>query len=228
MRPFPQILIFIFCTTVLLLIIFSFAVPSLTVPISTRTPSLFPKSAIITLTDDNSTFFLARPAAFGPELPEEDDTGRDPKRGLAGRLFVADEGELGCGDVTDGDDENDYPSGKDGRHILEAPWSTLRQRIVELYSRSPLSPQADSQISTLPELGDVSLDLLAKPLSVMDTHSRESDLPDMDGRILLISRGGCGFLEKVLWAQKRGAIAVIVGDNMGGRGLVTMYAKGKL
>ena len=35
-----------------------------------RTPSsLFPPSAIISLTDDNSTFFLARPAAFGPLLP---------------------------------------------------------------------------------------------------------------------------------------------------------------
>ncbi|KAI7335572.1 hypothetical protein KC315_g3151, partial [Hortaea werneckii] len=45
-----------------------------------RTPSsLFPPSAIISLTDDNSTFFLARPAAFGPVLPA---------RSLSGQLWV--------------------------------------------------------------------------------------------------------------------------------------------
>ncbi|KAH0054761.1 hypothetical protein KCU96_g22293, partial [Aureobasidium melanogenum] len=41
--------------------------------------SLFPPSAIISLTDDNSTFFLARPAAFGPPLPG---------RGLSGQIWI--------------------------------------------------------------------------------------------------------------------------------------------
>lgn len=48
------------------------------------------------------------------------------------------------------------------------------------------------------------------------------------GKIALLPRGGCGFYEKIMWAQRRGALAVIVGDNVGGRGLVTMYAKGRL
>src|SRR5256885_12305264 len=64
---------------------------------SFHTPtSLFPPSAVISLTNDNSTFFLARPASFGGVLPRE---------GLSGRLWVGrgfaarSEAELGCSDV---------------------------------------------------------------------------------------------------------------------------------
>ncbi|KAA8575946.1 hypothetical protein EYC84_006111 [Monilinia fructicola] len=74
---------------------------------SFRAPfSLFPPNAIITLTNDNTTAFLARPAAFGPLLPNE---------GLKGQLWIGSgfgddsirqgpvasgaEGELGCSDV---------------------------------------------------------------------------------------------------------------------------------
>lgn len=39
-------------------------------------------------------------------------------------------------------------------------------------------------------------------------------------------RGGCGFLAKVQWAQRRGALAVIVGDDVRGGALVRMYARG--
>ena len=49
---------------------------------------------------------------------------------------------------------------------------------------------------------------------------------EISGKIVLLSRGGCGFLEKVQWAQRRGSIAVIVGDNIPGRALVTMFARG--
>lgn len=55
---------------------------------------------------------------------------------------------------------------------------------------------------------------------------------EIEGKIVLVTRGGCGFLEKVLWAQRRGAVALIVGDykrsgtGLGGSGLVTMYANG--
>ena len=67
--------------------------------------SLFPPSAVISLTDDNSTFFLSRPANFGPLLPS---------RGFSGQLWIGSgfgddnlghggvagaEGELGCSDV---------------------------------------------------------------------------------------------------------------------------------
>jgi hypothetical protein len=49
---------------------------------------------------------------------------------------------------------------------------------------------------------------------------------EITGKIVLLTRGGCGFLEKVKWTQRRGGIALIVGDNTRGGGLVTMYARG--
>ena len=156
--------------------------------LATRAPSLFPKSAIITLTDDASTFFLARPAAFGPELPEGEDAsgggggvggdggkgGRARGRGLTGRLVAVLDGEDGCG-------EGEMPPG-------EGDWGRRHRGRGD-------TAEADDYIN---------------------------------GRIVLIPRGGCGFLEKVLWAQRRGALAVVVGDNVSGRGLVTMYAKGEV
>lgn len=49
---------------------------------------------------------------------------------------------------------------------------------------------------------------------------------EIAGKIVLLSRGGCGFLEKVKWAQRRGAIALIVGDDTKGGPLIQMYARG--
>ena len=49
---------------------------------------------------------------------------------------------------------------------------------------------------------------------------------EIAGKVVLLSRGGCGFLEKVKWAQRRGGVALIVGDDTRGGALVTMYARG--
>ncbi|PHH51002.1 E3 ubiquitin-protein ligase RNF167 [Ceratocystis fimbriata CBS 114723] len=49
---------------------------------------------------------------------------------------------------------------------------------------------------------------------------------EIAGKIVLLSRGGCGFLEKVKWAQRRGALALIIGDNRKGGPLIQMYARG--
>ena len=49
---------------------------------------------------------------------------------------------------------------------------------------------------------------------------------EITGKIALLGRGGCGFLEKVKWVQRRGGVALIVGDDTRGGGLVTMYARG--
>ncbi|RPB20303.1 hypothetical protein L211DRAFT_526884 [Terfezia boudieri ATCC MYA-4762] len=158
--------------------------------LSTRAPSLFPKSAIITLMDDESTFFLARPAAFGPELPEGDTGGSGDeaeggggrrKKGLTGRLVAVPDGEDGCGEeetLPGEDDENE-------------------DKAASISGEGLGKGEAD-------EGRDIYI----------------------NGRIVLLPRGGCGFLQKVLWAQRRGALAVVVGDNVSGRGLVTMYAKG--
>src|SRR5690606_31323569 len=106
--------------------------------------------------DDNSTFFLARPAAFGPELPE-DSTGNSDVEGLRGEMVWAGEsGELGCEE-------------------------SRRERNLSAIE----VPHSDARVY---------------------------------GKIALLPRGGCGFYEKIMWAQKRGALAVIVGDNVGGRG----------
>lgn len=75
--------------------------------------------------------------------------------------------------------------------------------------------------------------------------SKNSDMIDTSGakgKVVVIKRGGCGFLEKVAWVQKIGGVAAVVGDtlssttedgkhNYGGdvrdaSRLVTMYAKG--
>ena len=49
---------------------------------------------------------------------------------------------------------------------------------------------------------------------------------EIAGKVVLLSRGGCGFLEKVMWAQRRGGVAVIVGDDTRGGPLIQMYARG--
>ena len=144
---------------------------SLTSRLSFTSPaSLFPPSAIISLTDDNSTFFLARPAAFGPPLPNA---------GLSGPLWIGSgfgddafgHGELGCSDIPGW--------GGDGDSLIPAAHAPSRQ-----------------------------------------------DSANITGKVALLKRGGCGFLAKVEWAQQRGAVAVIVGDNVRGGGLIRMYAQG--
>ena len=49
---------------------------------------------------------------------------------------------------------------------------------------------------------------------------------EIAGKVVLLKRGGCGFLEKVKWAQRRGGMALIVGDDVRGGALVRMYAHG--
>ncbi|KAI8937973.1 hypothetical protein NX059_005653 [Plenodomus lindquistii] len=152
--------------------LFSFTSPS----------SLFPPSAIISLTDDNSTFFLARPAAFGPALPND---------GLSSPLWIGSgfgddtlgwSGELGCGDVPGWDDGSE-----------ESLTST---------TTPPPAASAHADIQSMQESAEIT------------------------GKVVLLKRGGCGFLAKVQWAQRRGGVAVIVGDDVRGGALVRMYAKG--
>jgi hypothetical protein len=50
---------------------------------------------------------------------------------------------------------------------------------------------------------------------------------EYEGMIVLVQRGLCSFVEKVRRVQHAGGIAVIVGDNVAGSGMVTMYAKGE-
>ncbi|KAJ5693074.1 hypothetical protein N7462_002497 [Penicillium macrosclerotiorum] len=231
--------------------LFSFNIPS----------SLFPPSAIISLTDDNSTFFLARPAAFGPLLPG---------KGLSGQLWVGSgfgegglaagvEGELGCSDIPGWGEGNtpknpetpsrgtEQKSGKPGSSTgNDTPISQNRPRLPSQVEPARQNERGDT--AGFPSLNDGTDDHLHPAFtesSISDigatqkygdyvqtkqaTHADIQSLQEtaeIQGRVVLLSRGGCGFLEKVKWAQRRGAVAVIVGDNTRGGNLVTMYARG--
>lgn len=230
---------------------FSFNIPS----------SLFPPSAIISLTDDNSTFFLARPAAFGPLLPG---------KGLSGQLWVGSgfgegglaagvEGELGCSDIPgwgegpghkqqDGASRaTEQKSGKPASETMgDAGMSQSRPRLSSQLEAARQNERGDA--TAAPSSNDGTDDHLHHPLpesGVSDdgtlqkygdyiqvkqsTHADIQSLQEtaeIQGKVVLLSRGGCGFLEKVKWAQRRGAVALIVGDDTRGGNLVTMYARG--
>jgi PA domain/RING-like zinc finger len=201
------------------------------------------------LTDDNSTFFLARPAAFGPLLPSKGLSGQlwigsgfgDDNLGRGG-LTAGAEGELGCSDVpgwdasagkvtqvvTEGPTTHKKSTAKDGP-VEEQPEDRLDEN--DKRSEEPKTDEAKEEAS-----GDGTDDHLhAAPPSVQSKNPSGNDHADIEslqesaeiaGKVVLLSRGGCGFLEKVKWAQRRGGIALIVGDDVPGGPLVTMYAKG--
>lgn len=188
---------------------------------------LFPPSAIISLTDDNSTFFLARPAAFGPLLPS---------RGLSGQLWIGSgfandaydrdgldvysEGQLGCSDVPGWNERFGGPRGRAklddlmNRHYRKSTGAKIRNAWRSWSSRGAHY--------------DFDIDATSKdyPLQVESNTESLEERADIAGKIVLLSRGGCGFLEKVEWAQRRGGVGVIIGDNIRGGPIITMYARG--
>ncbi|KAI1417158.1 hypothetical protein F5Y13DRAFT_81049 [Hypoxylon sp. FL1857] len=215
--------------------------------------TLFPPNAIITIADDNSTSFAARPAAFGPPLPT---------KGLNGQLWIGSgfteesmqdgegEGELGCSDVPGWDDGTSNavlkPSAKESQQKFKSVATigkTKNQKRSD--SKAPLvgrTAVSDSDPKSKSKPVDdgtddylhQSLDQSAKSQgdALGSSSSSHADIQSIQegaeiaGKIVLLSRGGCGFLEKVKWAQRRGAIALIVGDNQRGGPLIQMYAHG--
>lgn len=204
--------------------------------------SLFPPNAAISLTDDNSTSFAARPAAFGPSLSPG---------GLSGQLWVGSgfaedsfdvNGELGCSDLPGWD-------GADAKHALKQSVRGAALRADAF--KSARHPRAHDDLLSLDKPASdagAGLDLKIPTDDGTDNHLHvrfSSALPRQDasasshadiqsiqegaeikGKIVLLMRGGCGFLEKVMWAQRRGAIGVIVGDNVKGGPLIQMFAHG--
>ena len=222
--------------------------------------TLFPPSAIISLTDDNSTFFLARPADFGSSLPSkgfsgelwvgsgfgDDHLGRD---GMAAGV----EGELGCSDVPGWENGGKHRRGNPGAQAIHVHHAAIedskdqaRQRGFQVLKADPEMDLAAS--SSLEDDGTddhlhqpLSNSLifepappgggsgLHKPLRTPSFHADIQSLQEsaeISGKIVLLSRGGCGFLEKAKWAQRRGGTALIVGDDTRGAALITMYARG--
>ncbi|KAL8731249.1 MAG: hypothetical protein Q9181_004349 [Wetmoreana brouardii] len=229
---------------------------------SFRTPSaLFPSSAIISLTDDNSTFFLARPADFGPGLPSNGLSGQlwvgsgfgddNLGRGLATEL----EGELGCSDVPgwhDGRKNHQGDSPFEPSSYADFPAASNSNKNSDKREHSSLDSQRHrGQGRSTPSEGDGTDDYLHHPLPASlifnpqypgrsadlehgpsGQQSQHADIQSLQesaeiaGKLVLLSRGGCGFLEKVKWVQRRGGAGLIVGDNTRGGALVTMYARG--
>ena len=223
--------------------LFSFSTPS----------SLFPPSAVISLTNDNSTFFLARPAAFGPSLPS---------KGLSGQLWVGrgfgdetvfeEDGlhitgwELGCSDVPGWREderkrleklaafekpqkrsiENMRPDAEAGSsdNSLDTGVETPSDDGTDDYLHHPLPDSNPAKPGKLGEPANVDSDKTKKPTHADIESLQES--ADIAGKVVLLARGGCGFLEKVKWVQRRGGIALIVGDREKGASLTIMYAKG--
>ncbi|KAK6342035.1 hypothetical protein TWF730_001516 [Orbilia blumenaviensis] len=182
--PFPLLkLLFLLVSLAVLLLILLYVSLSVNFPLS-ASPSFFPTSAIISLAEDNSTFFLSKPAAFGPSLP---------KKGLTGELLVLPDSELACDDAS-----RDGFTWRDEKDILIG---------------NEIDAKTDDHIGV-------------KRVKVHADLETLQESAEISGKIVLVVRGGCGFYDKVLWSQRRGAIAVIVGDNEAHRPLLTMYAKG--
>ena len=217
-----------------------------------RTPSsLFPPSAVISLTDDNSTFFLARPAAFGPRLPED---------GLSGQLWAED--RLGCSDVSgwkDGHRERHGDTGTEqsigdlkapetenagevvkprGRIVSELPGVPDTAEISWKRAAADAEDGTDNHLHSSLQSSDTTKSRTRSQYTQhnpvkSDLSSGHADIQslqesaEINGKIVLLSRGGCGFVEKVKWVQRRGGKALIVGaDTRGGGPLITMYAHG--
>lgn len=210
------------------------------------TPSaLFPPSAIIGLTDDNSTFFLARPAAFGPPLPRSglsgplwigSGFGDDNARRQAG-LGTNAEGELGCSDQDrQGLVSESIESSRKSVHggLRGGPSTSevdgLRGQQAEHASGDERGSASMALGRIVPPHDDGTDDYLHDSLRVHQNRpSQHADIQSLQegaeiaGKVVLLSRGGCSFLDKAMWVQRRGGLALIVGDYRKGGPLITMY-----
>lgn len=201
--------------------------------------SLFPPNAAISLTDDNSTSFAARPAAFGPKLAE---------KGLSGQLWVGSgfaedsidgEGELGCSDLP-GWDGSSNPMKNSFRSVTlprvttanRGPGGADNDMLLDRDNRDAIA-KSKADAGSVPDDGTddyLHRGYIRDTTSASPPHADIQSLQEtaeIEGKVALLMRGGCGFLEKVMWAQRRGAIAVIVGDNQKGGPLIQMFAHGQ-
>ncbi|KAL7817243.1 hypothetical protein V8C26DRAFT_420372 [Trichoderma gracile] len=255
----PRIVILVLCISTSLFLLFRAATASRT-PAASRYPtsvrpttsvwglifyntpfSLFPPNAAISLTDDNSTSFAARPAAFGPRLLPS---------GLSGQLWVGSgftedsldgNGELGCSDLPGWDAAG-------AKHVLKPSFHGAAQhgdvsksnrrpgRAGELLGLDIPKKDVEASLEEVPADDGTDNHLHKGPRGSLtrrdSSASAHADIQsiqegaEIKGKIVLLMRGGCGFLDKVMWAQRRGAIGVIVGDNIKGGPLIQMFAHG--
>ncbi|CAD6498839.1 BgTH12-04497 [Blumeria graminis f. sp. triticale] len=267
MRP-PKLIIaaMLLFTSILMFVVFlfssdsSYAITNSSVPLKAGiqkffsigpTFSLFPPSALITLTHDNTTSFIASPASFGPALAID---------GLKGQIWIGSglgddtvDGELGCSDVLgwqnfaksfkavtpatehiNSDGSNSVFDKMPTQSRVKGDHEPFEDYVMRLKNPSVRSESIDED-GTDDHLFQVLSD--SKPTKYFEKpHINEKDIisdihflqeeAEISGKVVLLSRGGCGFLEKLKWAQRRGAIGLIVGDNTKGGPLIQMFAKG--
>lgn len=157
------------------------------------------------------------------------------------------EGELGCSDVPGWENE-DYANAftgvkksiSDGKTAASSKQGSKKnKREEDIDVEDDVSKEGAS-----PDEDDGTDDHLHHPLPASDvvkhrgSNSGATKKPahadiqslqegaEIAGKVVLLSRGGCGFLEKAKWVQRRGGVALIVGDDVRGGQLVTMYARG--
>jgi hypothetical protein len=149
-------------------------------------------------------------------------------------------GELGCSDVPgwnggsgngdtpddDASSSNKAQSAGQPQHNGQVPKREQQRRASEAASRAAKHDDGtdDHLHQLLPDSGTRHTQSSKLPAHADIQSIQES--AEIAGKVVLLKRGGCGFLEKVLWAQRRGGVALIVGDDVRGGGLVRMYARG--
>lgn len=219
--------------------------------------SLFPPNAIISLTDDNTTAFHARPAAFGPSLPKNGMSGQlwigsgfgDERLGHLGSLGAG--AELGCSDLPGWSDGHSGHTAHGAHGDVVQPLKGNAKKVKEDKKKHAKRIQpakggieglgtrvgsgkgdgTDDYLHPLAVGGELA-GAVGKNRMLDSAGNRHADIQSLQesaeiaGKVVLLQRGGCGFLEKVLWAQRRGGIAVIVGDDVPNRPLIQMYARG--
>jgi hypothetical protein len=147
-------------------------------------------------------------------------------------------GELGCSDVPGWNDGDD--SWKDSaKAALNTEDKTKQRRNTRAAIRTKRTSGEDAtEILNIAKEGDGTDDHLHEPSAGSNLRtpsgiaSKHADIESLQegaeiaGKVVLLKRGGCGFLEKTKWAQRRGGVALIVGDDVRGGALIVMNARG--
>lgn len=165
-------------------------------------------------------------------------------------LAAGAEGETGCGDVPDWSETYSKSSSAAIKKEKTATGRTATVMRAKANKRAsedgPFEQHAaikegDSRMNSkddgtddylhrkVPEPVDTTSRTDSEPAEPNSDHADIQSIQEgaeIEGKVVLLSRGECGFLEKVKWAQRRGAIALIVGDNVLGGPLIQMYARG--
>jgi hypothetical protein len=172
-----------------------------------------------------------------------------------GAVATSAEGELGCSDVPGWVDSyaKSGAAASEGVKSGDSKSATIAARSQKRSNEEdgpfgdrtaePEDPSRGKNDGLQPSIDDGTDDYLHHPLpestvskptdkEAAESKGNHADIQSLQegaeiaGKVVLLSRGGCGFLEKVKWAQRRGAIALIVGDDTKGGPLIQMYARG--